>query len=137
MAKDLKTLALEFYDGINRGDLSVVDTHVAEDFIDHEEFPGIPPDKAGVRQFFEMMRSAFPDFRVNVQDTLAEGDKVVVRITMSGTHRREFMGIPATNKQVNVEGIDIVRVRDEKAVEHWGVLDVAAMMQQLGVAAGP
>jgi len=137
MAKDLKTLALEFYVGINRGDLSVVDTHVAEDFIDHQEFPGIPPDKAGVRQFFEMMRSAFPDFRVNVQDTLAEGDKVVVRMTMSGTHRGDFMGIPATNKQVNVEGIDIVRVRDEKAVEHWGVTDVAAMMQQLGVAPGP
>lgn len=137
MAKDLKTLALEFYEGINRGDLSVVDTHVAEDFIDHEEFPGIPPDKAGVRQFFEMMRSAFPDFRVNVQDTLAEGDKVVVRMTMSGTHRGDFMGVPATNKQVNVAGIDIVRVRDEKAVEHWGVTDVAAMMQQLGVASGP
>jgi len=137
MAKDLKTLAQEFYDGINHGDLSMVDTHVAEDFIDHEEFPGIPPNKAGVRQFFEMMRSAFPDFHMTVHEILAEGDKVVVRMAIGGTHRGAFLGVPPTNKQVNVEGIDIIRVRDERAVEHWGVMDVAAMMQQLGVAAGP
>ena len=136
MAKDIKALAQEFYDGVSRGDLSVTDTHVAENFVDHEEFPGIPNNKAGVRQFFELVRAAFPDLQMKVQDMIAEGDKVAVRGIMSGTHKGEFLGIPATNKQVNVNIVEVVRVEGDKAVEHWGVTDIAGMMQQLGVGEG-
>ena len=133
MPESNKALAREFYEKVSAGDLSVTDTHVADNLIEHEEFPGIPPNKEGVRMFFQMMRSAFPDFRMSVEDIIEEGDKLVVRFRMQGTHRGEFMGIPATGKQVNIQGIDILRIVDGKAVEHWGVTDTGMMMQQLGV----
>jgi steroid delta-isomerase-like uncharacterized protein len=123
----------QFYDEVvNPGDLDRVDEFCTEDFVDHEEFPGISNDREGVKQFFRMMREAFPDLRVEVQDTIAEGDKVVGRIRMTGTHRGEFMGVPPTGKRIDVEGIDIVRVVGDQASEHWGVTDAMAMMQQLG-----
>jgi steroid delta-isomerase-like uncharacterized protein len=137
MSEENKASTREFYDGINRGDYAVVESLVADDFVDHEEIPGIPPNRDGVRQFFETMHSAFSGFRVNVEDMIAEGDKVVVRATIQGTHTGEFLGIPATNKQVNVPVVDIVRVRDGKAVEHWGVTDMGALMVQLGVVQPP
>src|SRR3712207_732074 len=105
---------------------------VADDFRDHEEFPGISSDRDGVRQFFEMMRSAFPDFRIDVEDMLVEGDKVAVRMQMSWTHQGEFLGMPGSGQRFSTTGIDIIRVVDGKAVEHWGATDTLAMMQQLG-----
>ena len=135
MGEDLKQLAQRFYDAVNAGDMDTAMSLVADDFTDHEEFPGISQDREGVRQFFEMMRGAFPDFRVDVQDTLVDGDKVVVRMQMSGTHQGEFMGMPGSGRQFSIAGIDIVRVADGKATEHWGVTDTMAMMQQLGAMA--
>ncbi len=87
--------------------------------------------------FFNMMRSAFSDFRVNVEDMVAEGDKVVVRSTMTGRHTGEFLGMPPTNRQISVPVIDVLVVRDGKATEHWGVTDTGAMMMQLGGAQAP
>ncbi len=78
-----------------------------------------------------MMHAAFPDFRVDVHEMLQEGDKVVARITMAGTHRGEFMGMPATGNQFAIDAIDILQFRDDKAIAHWGVMDRAAMMEQL------
>jgi predicted ester cyclase len=79
-----------------------------------------------------MMRGAFPDLRMNVQDMLVEGDKVAVRVLMSGTHQGEFLGMSGTGRRFSATSIDIVRVVDGKAAEHWGVTDTMAMMQQLG-----
>ena len=76
--------------------------------------------------------NVFPDLTFSAEDMIAEGDKVAVRFTMRGTHKGEFMGVPATGKQFEVSGIDIVRFAGGKAVEHWGVTDTMAMMQQLG-----
>ena len=135
MSEANKALAREFYEKVNAGDLSVIDSHIADDFIEHEAFPGITQDKAGIRQFFEMMRAAFPDFRLTAEDVIAEGDKLVVRFRMHGTHRGEFMGMPATGRQIDVAGVDILRLVNGKAVEHWGVTDTGAMMQQLGMGA--
>ena len=78
------------------------------------------------------MRSAFPDFRIDVEDMLAEGDKVAVRIVLSGTHQGEFLGMPGSGRRFSAAGIDIVRVRAGQVVEHWGVTDTLGMMQQLG-----
>jgi predicted ester cyclase len=80
-----------------------------------------------------MFRAAFPDLRCDVEDTLAEGDKVVIRSTMRGTHQGEFMGIPPTDKQFTASVIDIIRFDNGQAVEHWGNSDDLGMMQQLGV----
>jgi predicted ester cyclase len=85
-----------------------------------------------------MQRTAFPDMRMEAEDVIASGDKVVARVRFTGTHRGDFMGIPATDRTVDVQLIDIVRFDDDGlAHEHWGVLDALAMMQQLGVVDGP
>lgn len=127
-----RDLAQQFYERVNAGDVDTALELVADDFVDHEEFPGLSSDREGVRQFFEMMRAAFPDFRMDVHHLVAEDDLVAVRMTMTGTHQGEFMGIPATGRRIEVPGMDLVRIRNGKAVEHWGVTDNLAMMQQLG-----
>jgi steroid delta-isomerase-like uncharacterized protein len=132
MAPDPKSVVRSFFDGINANDASVLEELVADDFVERETFPGIPPDKEGVRQFFAMFRSAFPDFRMEPHEIIAEGDLACVRSTTTGTHEGEFMGIPPTGKKIEVLGFDLVRVRDGQAVEHWGLLDAMTMMQQLG-----
>ena len=86
-----------------------------------------------------MYRAAFPDLRMEVEDVIASGDKVVVRARATGTHKGEFMGMPATNKSIDAQLIDIMGMgADGLCHEHWGVVDQLAMMQQLGVVpAGP
>jgi steroid delta-isomerase-like uncharacterized protein len=127
------------YDLINAGDIDGFGQQLADDFVEREEIPGLPPTKDGVVQYFRIMLAAFPDLRMDVQDSFASGDKAVARLRISGTHQGEFMGIPATGKPVSVNLIDITRFGDDGlAREHWGVADLLAMMQQLGVIpAGP
>jgi steroid delta-isomerase-like uncharacterized protein len=127
------------YDRINQGDIDGFAALLADDFVEHEETPGFPPTKEGVREFFRMYRAAFPDLHMDAEDVLASGDKTVARVRATGTHRGELMGIPPTGKHVDVQLIDIMKFDDVGAVrEHWGVIDTMSMMQQLGVApAGP
>ena len=135
-----KALVRQFIDEIfNRGNMSMVDELFAADFVEHEELPpGIPRDREGVIQLTSMLRSAFPDFKATIDDMIAEGDKVVIRQTWSGTQQGEFMGIPPTGKSVSIGVIDIIRMADGKVMEHWGQMDSMGMMQQLGaIPAGP
>jgi steroid delta-isomerase-like uncharacterized protein len=110
----------------------VVDELVADDFIDHEEVPGLEPDKEGVKKFFAMFRAAFPDARMEPHEMLADGDLVSCRATFAGTQQGEFMGLPPTGRRIEINAIDILRVRDGQFVEHWGVMDAMTLMQQLG-----
>ena len=122
------------YDLINAGDIDGFGRQLADDFVERNEVPGIPPTKAGVIQYFQMLLVAFPDLRMDVEDVIASSDKAVARVRVTGTHRREFMGIPATDKSAAVNLIDITRFGDDGlAHEHWGVVDQLALMQQLGV----
>ena len=117
----------------NQGNVSQADEFLAPDFAEREELPpGIPRDREGVKQLTTMMRSAFPDFKATIDDMIAEGDKVVIRQTWSGTHKGEFMGIPPTGKSVSFGVIDILRMAGGKCVEHWGQMDSMSLMQQLG-----
>ena len=127
------------YDLINSGDIDGLGRQLADDFVEHDEAPGFPPTKAGTVQYFKMLLTAFPDLRMNVEDVIASGDKAVARVQVSGTHKGEFMGMPATGKSAAVNLIDITRFGDDGlAREHWGVVDQLALMQQLGVIpAGP
>jgi steroid delta-isomerase-like uncharacterized protein len=122
------------YDLINAGDIDGFGRQLADDFVERNEVPGIPPTKAGVVQYFQMLLAAFPDFRMDVEDVIASSDKAVARVRVTGTHRREFMGIPATDRSAAVNLIDITRFGDDGlAHEHWGVVDQLALMQQLGL----
>ena len=126
------------YELISAGDIDGFGDLIAEDFVEHEETPGLEPSKEGVKQFFRTYKAAFPDLRMEAQDILVSGDKVVARVRGTGTHQREFMGMPATGKSVDVQLIDIIRFGDDGlAREHWGVFDALAMMQQLGAIPGP
>jgi steroid delta-isomerase-like uncharacterized protein len=121
------------YDLINAGDIDGFGELLAEDFVEHEEMPGLEPSKEGVKQLFHMYRAAFPDLRMEPQDVLVSGDKAVARVRATGTHQGEFLGMPATGKSVDVQLIDITRFgNDGLAREHWGVFDALALMQQLG-----
>ena len=122
------------YELINAGDIDGFGDLLADGFVEHEDTPGLEPTKEGVKQFFRMYRASFPDLRMDVEDVLPSGDKVVGRIRATGTHTGEdFMGLPASGKSVNVQLIDITRFDDDGlALDHWGVFDALSMMQQLG-----
>lgn len=120
-------------EGFSKGNIAVLDELIAADCVDHAAPPGTPSGREGVKQFFTMLRSAFPDLHFTIEDVIAEGDKVVTRSTWQGTHQGAFLGIPPTGKQVRVTGIDITRYAGGKAVEHWGNQDTLGLLQQLGV----
>ena len=122
------------YDLINAGDIDGFAELLSEDFVEHEETPGLEPTKAGVVSFFRMYKAAFPDLTFEPQQSFTNGDTVAVYYRASGTQSGEFMGIPATGKRFDVHGVDIVRFGEDRvALEHWGVFDAMTMMQQLGV----
>lgn len=121
------------YELISTGDIDGFGDLLAEDFVEHEEMPGLERSKEGVMQLFHMYRTGFPDLRMEVEDLLVSGDKAVARVRATGTHNGEFMGMPASGKNVDVQLIDITRFGDDGlAHEHWGVFDALSMMQQLG-----
>jgi steroid delta-isomerase-like uncharacterized protein len=136
---DHAATARRLYDLLNAGDVDGFGKLLTDDFIEHEEVPGLAPTKDGVKTFFQMQLVAFPDLRMAVQDIVDDGTKVVARVRYTGTQKGEFQGMPATGKSVDVQLIDIFGFGDDGRVrEHWGVIDLLAMMQQLGVVpAGP
>ena len=133
-----KAIELRFLEEVvNKGNLAVIDELVATDFVDHTAPPGLAPDREGYKQFFAMSRSAFPDMHSTLEDMFAEGDKVVQRFTVRGTHKGEWMGIPPTNKRMEIGGIAIHRLAGGKIVEDWANMDMLGAMQQLGVVPPP
>ncbi len=130
-----KALVRRLYDIISEHRMDLIDEVVADDFVEHEVFPGLPsggPD--AVREAFNFFLTAFPDMKIAVDEMIGEGDKVVARAKFSGTHTGEFMGIPPTNKGFETQVIDILQITGGKVTAHWGVTDQLAMMQQLGLA---
>ncbi len=126
-----------FEEAVNKGNLNVLDQVIADDFLDRNVPPGTPAGPEGVKQFLRMVRTAFPDLHVSIDDMLAEGEKVVARLTVRGTHKGELMGIPPTGRQATWGGMDIIRIAGTKMAERWGLRDFLGMMQQLGVISLP
>jgi steroid delta-isomerase-like uncharacterized protein len=105
----------------------------AEDFYDPTNPPGMQHGHDGHLAVVNLFMGAFPDMRWEVEDLLADGDKVVARTTMTGTHGGDFFGIPASGREVRVAGIHMLTLRDGKIVRHDGVNDDLGLMRQLGV----
>ena len=104
------------------------------DFIENQDLPaGAPQGRDGVEQFFREWRQGFTDRNVTIDVEVAEDDLVTAFQTWRGTHTGEFLGIPPTGKIIMVPAVDIVRVADGMFAEHWGVMDMLVLMQQLGV----
>jgi predicted ester cyclase len=109
-------------------DLSAIDRYCSPSFVDHDD----ESDREGAKAFFAMFFSAFPDLRAEIHDQVAEGDKVVTRKTFHATHIGEFFGISASNRPIDVQVIDILRIGDGKVTEHWSAMDMMGLMQQIG-----
>ncbi len=133
--QDNKTIVRGFIDALfTDGDLGATDTFLSPDFVNHDPPIGLPPDADGMRTAGAMFREAFPDWHSELHALVAEDDIVVERFTASGTHRGELMGVAPTGKPVELEGINIFRVRDGKITERWGRLDELGLFRQLGLA---
>lgn len=116
------------------GNFDIIDELVADDFQDHEEaLPGQPPGKEGVRYFANQIRSAFPDLKVkSLEPYLADDNKEACYVILTGTHQGDMAGVAPTGNSVEFGAVDIIRIQDGKAVEHWGVTDNMGLMQQIG-----
>ncbi|MEN8188447.1 MAG: ester cyclase [Thermodesulfobacteriota bacterium] len=133
-AEQKKEWVGQFYSEVlNKGNIHLMDNLVAANYQEHEPLPGFQPNRNGLKQFFAMMREAFPDLNNEVQFMVVEGDKVVSYITMTGTHEGDYMGAVATGKVFKIQVIDIIKVVNGKMTEHWGVGDYMTMMEQLGM----
>ena len=115
----------------NQGKLATAD-ELGTGYVEHSPMPGQGPGIEGFKQMVQMFRDAFPDLQIRIEDLIAEGDRVVGRMTTSGTHRGTFMGLAPTGKRVTVSEIHILRFANGKVAEHWGLADDLGMMQQLG-----
>lgn len=137
--EDNKTIVLRFAREIwTDKQLSRADDFVAQDYIDHRAMPGQAPGLEGAKQKWAMWIAACPDLRVRTRDMFAEGERVAVRWTADGTHQGTLMGIPASGKHFEFDGISIFRVTDGKVAEQWEAWDRHDLLQQLGpVAASP
>ena len=117
---------------INKRNVGVIDTMVAEDFVEHDGLPGFPAGREGLKQLFAAVLGGFPDLQAQVEDSMAQGDKVMLRMTWRGTQTRPFLFLPPSDKQATFGVIDIVRLANGKLVEHWGITDQLSAFQQLG-----
>lgn len=118
---------------INQKDINAMDELVAADFLEHVPLPGQGPGREGLKDAISSLVSAFPDLHWTIDEQIGEGEKVVSRFRMTGTHDGEFLGIAATGRPVDVWGVVIDVVRDEKFAESRIIIDTLGLMQQLGV----
>jgi len=121
-----------FEEGGNKRNLAVFDEIVVEDFKDHAPMPH-PPGRQGLKQMLGGFQAALPDMRITVEDLVAEGDRVVARLTVGGTHKGPLMGVPATGKRLSWTAIHLFRIQGGRIVERWAEADVAGMLRQLGL----
>ena len=118
----------------NQGNLAVVDELLAPDHVPHNSRVGNqPPSRELYKQFIVRTRAAFPDMHATIEDQIAEGDKVVTRWSVQGTHQGVFQGHSPTGNQMSITGIAIDRIKDGKVVEGWMEMDTHDQMQQLGL----
>jgi predicted ester cyclase len=117
---------------IEGGDEGVFHELMAPEFVNRSVAPGMSAGPDGMLfTFNQILRSALPDLTVEIHDQVAEGDKVTTRKTIRGTHRGASFGIPPTGMAIAIEVIDIVRLKDGRYVEHWGVNTLASVVAQL------
>ncbi|HAP91726.1 MAG TPA: ester cyclase [Arthrobacter bacterium] len=135
---DNKALVRRFYAEIDAGNIAAMDELVAEGYLDHNPpFPGLPGGREGLKVAFSIFWTATPG-RHEIEDQVAEGDRVVTRLTASGTHQGDLPGpLPATGANLRESAVAIHRIEHGRIVEHWSSRDDLGLMQQLGVVRTP
>jgi predicted ester cyclase len=133
-AESNKALVRRFYEEIDKGNISVLDEVVAEDYVDHNPppFPGLASGREGLKQAFAMFQHATPGYH-QIEDQIAEGDKVVTRLTSIGKHEGDLPGAPHTGNDLKMTSITIHRIANGRLVEKWSEKDTMGFLQQIGV----
>jgi steroid delta-isomerase-like uncharacterized protein len=120
------------YEFIERGNMDSFKELVADDVYNHSAPAGGPTGPESMIYFIkEVLRKGFPDIKAEIFDQVAEGDRVTTRKALHATHTGEFMGIPPSNKKVTIHVIDIIRLRDGKYVEHWGISNLPEVIAEI------
>jgi len=133
LAVENKEIVRQFWGVWEEGNLGLVDELVGLDYVNHSPgMPNQPQGPEGIKAVVNMFRAGMPDLRVVIEDVIAEGDKVMMRYRIEGTHEGELFGVPPTGRRVSIESITVERVSGSKIREHWRVTDTLDMMQQLG-----
>ncbi|MBI2659587.1 ester cyclase [Candidatus Woesearchaeota archaeon] len=128
-----KELMHRFYEEVfNKGNLSAIDEIFDENFVDRS-FYGKEAGIDEIRNSFKELRKTFPDARIKIEDMIAENDKVATRFVFSGTQKGEFMGISPTGKKISMSVMDIIRIKNNKIIERWGIEDNLSLWKQLGI----
>jgi predicted ester cyclase len=139
-AEENKALIRRYFEAIDRAkapeDAQMLDEFMAEDFVEHTPFPGLPPTRDGWKEAFRAFLVGAPGYHV-IEDLIAEGDRVAARITAYGKHEGELFGVPRAGREIRVTGMSFWRIRDGKIVEHWHETDQMGLMIQLGVVEPP
>lgn len=117
----------------NGGKAASIDEFCDPGFVDHAPLPGGSPSLDGLRAGVAALRSGFPDLKVAVDDAIASGDRIAVRVTYSGTQKGPYLGSPSTFRIAVFSAVEIYRLQNGKLLEHWGVLDMAGLSRQLGI----
>ncbi len=122
---------------LNNGNFGLIDEIYATDYVEHVVQPGVPPTREGFKQFAKAFKTAFPDLHYTIDDSIESGDRIVHRVTASGTMKGDFMGMPATGKRATWTEIHIDRIANGRLAEHWGLVDQMGMFVQLGIVPAP
>lgn len=134
--EQVRAIARRFIEEVfNQGRLDVIDELVAGDAVEHESLPIATGEmRTDLRTWLAELRTAFPDYHLELDDVIAEGDRVATRGRITGTNTGSLLGMPPTGRPICVDAIDIIRIEDGRIVEHWGIADGQAMARQLGLA---
>jgi steroid delta-isomerase-like uncharacterized protein len=137
-AEENKAIVRRWVDeAYNPGNVGLMDELFAADFVNHDPANPMVRDLEGLKQDVRTQQAAFPDRHTSIDELLADGDKVIKRFTFRGTQTGEWNGIPATGKQVTLQGIDILRIENGQIREIWWGYDALGVLQQLGVIPQP
>ena len=132
-----KALVRRFYEEIDKGNVDAMDQFVAEDYIDHNPAPFVAATGLeGLKQSFKIFEKATPGYHI-IEDQIAEGDKVVTRLTSIGKHEGDLPGAPRTGNDMKMTSITIHRIANGKLAEKWSEKDMIALLTQLGVMKPP
>ncbi len=133
-----KALVRRFYEEIDKGNLAAMDELVAEDYLDHNPppFPGLARGREGLKQAFQIFWEATPGYH-QIEEQIAEGDRVVTRLTCYGKHEGDLPGAPATGNELKMTSITIHRIADGRLAEKWAEKDVLGFLIQIGVMTPP
>lgn len=130
--QDNITATKQLGEAINSGNLEALRGVMAPNVIDHDPAPDQGPGPEGFIQFFSTFRSAFPDLNITVEHMVADEDNVAIAYTITGTHKGDFLGVPATGQPIKARGVQIARFQNGQIVERWGSSDQLGILQQIG-----